>query len=116
MFYENPTIGYNTLDSAYDLVYGKAVLSDVQRFVSYYIEDGDFIKVDNVTLSYSFNSKSSNIFQHMKVYVSGMNLLTITGYKGIDPEVNRIGMNPGNDHRDQYPTTRTFTAGVNVTF
>ncbi len=116
MFYENPTIGYNTLDSAYDLVYGKAVLSDVQRFVSYYVEDGDFLKVDNITLSYTFNTKASKIFQHLKLYVSGMNLVTITGYKGIDPEVNRIGLSPGNDDRDQYPTTRTFTAGVNVTF
>ncbi len=116
MFYENPTIGYNTLDSAYDLVYGKAVLSDVQRFVSYYVEDGDFLKLDNVTLSYTLNTKSSKIFRQMKVYVSGMNLLTITGYKGIDPEVNRIGLYPGNDNRDQYPTTRTYTLGVNVTF
>ncbi|QIA07683.1 SusC/RagA family TonB-linked outer membrane protein [Draconibacterium halophilum] len=116
MFYENPTIGYNTLDSAYDKVYGKAVLSDVQRFVSYYVEDGDFIKLDNVTLSYNFNVKNSQIFKNLRVYASGMNLATITSYKGIDPEVNRIGLSPGNDDRDQYPTTRTYTFGVNVTF
>lgn len=116
MFYENPTIGYNTLDSAYDMVYGKAVLSDVQRFVSYYVEDGDFVKLDNVTLSYNFNTKNSPLFKNLRLYVSGMNLLTITGYKGIDPEVNRSGLSPGNDDRDQYPTTRTFTLGVNVTF
>lgn len=116
MFYENPTIGYNTLDSAYDKVYGKAVLSDVQRFVSYYVEDGDFIKLDNVTLSYNFNVKNSNVFKNVRVYTSGMNLATITSYKGIDPEVNRIGLSPGNDDRDQYPTTRTYTFGVNVTF
>ena len=116
MFYENPTIGYNTLDSAYDKVYGKAVLSDVQRFVSYYVEDGDFIKLDNVTLSYNFNVKNSEIFKNVRVYASGMNLATITSYKGIDPEVNRIGLSPGNDDRDQYPTTRTYTFGVNVTF
>ncbi len=116
MFYENPTIGYNTLDSAYDKVYGKAVLSDVQRFVSYYVEDGNFIKLDNVTLSYNFNVKNSKVFKNLRVYASGMNLATITGYKGIDPEVNRIGLSPGNDDRDQYPTTRTYTFGVNVTF
>lgn len=116
MFYENPTIGYNTLDSAYDKVYGKAVLSDVQRFVSYYVEDGDFIKLDNVTLSYNFNVKNSKVFKNLRVYASGMNMATITSYKGIDPEVNRIGLSPGNDDRDQYPTTRTYTFGVNVTF
>ncbi|MEH6408301.1 MAG: TonB-dependent receptor, partial [Leeuwenhoekiella sp.] len=116
MFYENPTIGYNTLDSAYDKVYGKAVLSDVQRFVSYYIEDGDFWKIDNVTLGYTLNQDIFKFVKNFRVYASALNLATITGYKGIDPEVNRIGLAPGNDDRDKYPTTRTFTLGVNLTF
>lgn len=116
MFYENPTIGYNTLNSAYDKVYGKAVLSDVQRFVSYYVEDGDYWKIDNATLGYTFNLTNKNVFKNLRIYASGINLLTITGYKGIDPEVKQTGLDPGNDERDKYPTTRTFTFGVNVTF
>ena len=116
MFYENPTIGYNTLNSAYNKVYGKAVLSDVQRFVSYYVEDGDYWKIDNATLGYTFKLINKNIVKNLRVYASGINLLTITGYKGIDPEVRQTGMDPGNDERDKYPTTRTFTFGVNVTF
>ena len=116
MFYENPTIGYNTLNSAYDKVYGKAVLSDVQRFVSYYVEDGDYWKIDNATLGYTFNLANKNVFKNLRIYASGINLLTITGYKGIDPEVKQTGLDPGNDERDKYPTTRTFTFGVNVTF
>jgi hypothetical protein len=40
----------------------------------------------------------------------------LTGYKGIDPEVNRLGLDPGVDSRDKYPTTRTFTVGVNIGF
>ncbi len=116
MFYENPTIGYNTLNSAYDKVYGKAVLSDVQRFVSYYVEDGDYLKIDNATLGYTIFPKNKQVIKNLRVYASGMNLLTITGYKGIDPEVRQTGMDPGNDERDKYPTTKTFTFGVNVTF
>jgi len=116
MFYENPTIGYNTLNSAYNKVYGKAVLSDVQRFVSYYVEDGDYWKIDNATLGYTFNLANKNVFKNLRIYASGINLLTITGYKGIDPEVKQTGLDPGNDERDKYPTTRTFTFGVNVTF
>ncbi|MAW94471.1 MULTISPECIES: TonB-dependent receptor [unclassified Leeuwenhoekiella] len=116
MFYENPTIGYNVLDSAFDEVYGKAVLSDVQRFVSHYVEDGDYWKIDNVTLGYTFNTEKSDVINRLRVFASGLNLLTITGYKGVDPEVNRDGLAPGNDDRDKYPTTRTLSLGVNLTF
>ena len=116
MFYENPTISYNTLDSAYDMVYGKAVLQDVQRFVSYYVEDGDFLKIDNVTLGYTLPKDAIKFAQSFRIYTSGLNLATITGYKGIDPEVNRNGLSPGNDERDKYPSIRTFTLGINFTF
>jgi len=116
MFYENPTIGYNTLNSAFDKVYGKAVLTDVQRYVSYYVEDGDYWKIDNATLGYTVKLNNRNTIKNLRFYASGMNLLTITGYKGIDPEVKQTGMDPGNDERDKYPTTKTFTFGVNVTF
>ena len=116
MFYENPTIGYNTLTSAFDKVYGKAVLQDVQRFVSYYVEDGDYWKIDNATLGYTFNLHNKNVVKNLRVYISGLNLLTITGYKGVDPEVKQTGLYPGDDDRDKYPTTRTYTFGVNLTF
>ncbi|MDQ1770662.1 SusC/RagA family TonB-linked outer membrane protein [Labilibaculum sp. A4] len=116
MFYENPKIAYNTLNSAYDKVYGKAVLNDDQRYVSYYVEDGDYWKIDNITLGYTVNLKNKDVFKNLRVYVSGLNLHTFTGYKGIDPEVKQTGLAPGNDERDKYPTTRTFTFGVNVTF
>ena len=115
MFYENPTISYNTLDSAYDPVYGKAVLNDVQRFVSYYIEDGDFLKIDNITIGYTLPKKSLKFAESFRIYASGLNLATFTGYKGIDPEVNRNGLSPGNDDRDKYPSTRTFSLGINFT-
>ena len=116
MFYENPTINYNTLNSAYDKVYGKAVLNDVQRYVSHYVEDGDYWKIDNVTLGYTFNLPGNSPVKKFRLYLSGRNMFTITGYKGIDPEVNRSGLAPGNAERDQYPTTKTYTFGLNLTF
>jgi TonB-linked SusC/RagA family outer membrane protein len=115
MFYENPTIVYNKLSTAYDKIDG-LTLSSPQSYVSYYIEDGDFWKIDNVTLGYNFNASNMKAFRKARVYISGSNLATITGYKGIDPEVTRLGLAPGNDDRDKYPTTRTFTLGVNLTF
>ncbi len=116
MFYENPTISYNTLNSAFEPVYGKAVLQDVQRYVSHYVEDGDFLKIDNVTLGYTFPKDAIKFAQSFRIYASGLNLATFTKYKGIDPEVNRNGLDPGNDERDKYPSIRTFTLGMNFTF
>jgi TonB-linked SusC/RagA family outer membrane protein len=116
MFYENPTIDYNTLNSAFDKVYGKAVLADDQRYVSYYVEDGDYWKIDNITLGYSPKLRNKQVIKNLRFYVSGLNLFTFTGYKGIDPEVRQTGLAPGNDDRDKYPTIKTYTLGVNVTF
>ena len=117
MYYDNPKITqYNMLKTAFDKVYEKAVLNSDLALVSYYIENGDYLKIDNVTLGYTFKLKNVKIIKNAKIYASALNLLTITGYKGIDPEVNRMGLNPGDDERDKYPTTRTFTFGVNVTF
>ena len=115
MYYENPTVSYNTLDTAYDPVYGKAVLNDVQRLVSHYVEDGDFLKIDNVTLGYTLPKKALKFADSFRIYASALNLATFTGYKGIDPEVNRDGLAPGNDERDKYPSTRTFSLGINFT-
>jgi TonB-linked SusC/RagA family outer membrane protein len=124
MFYENPTIlQYNMLESAFDPVYGKRTVNYDLAYVSYYIENGDYWKIDNVTLGYTFDQNQlplvSNVVSSARLYVSGRNLLTLTGYKGLDPEVTtrgQDGLSPGNDYRDKYPTTRTFTLGLNVTF
>lgn len=117
MYYENPRFTeYNRLSTAFDKIYGKAVLASDLEYVSYYLEDGDFLKIDNVTLGYKFNVKKDGLIKAARVYANGLNLVTITGYKGIDPEVNRLGLSPGNDELNKYPTTRTFTFGINFNF
>ena len=117
MYYENPTLqNYNRLKTAYDKPYGKALLTAPLEYNSYYIENGDFWKIDNITLSYNFDKLHSKYIKSMRVYATTLNTFVITGYKGVDPEVNRLGLNPGDDDRDKYPTTRTYTLGVNVNF
>nr|WP_315239851.1 SusC/RagA family TonB-linked outer membrane protein [uncultured Flavobacterium sp.] len=117
MFYENPTIAYNMLDTAHDKVYGKSVLTYNQTYVSYYIEQGDYVKVDNITLSYNFDVKPFKILNAMRLYVSANNLATFTKYKGLDPEIQRGDpLSQGMDNRDKYPSTRAITLGLNVTF
>jgi TonB-linked SusC/RagA family outer membrane protein len=117
LFYENPKIvQYNMLKSAFDDVYGKRRLDNDLALVSYYIENGDHWKIDNVTIGYTLPVTRSKYIKNARVYVSGLNLIVLTGYKGIDPEVSRTGLDPGDDNRDKYPTTRTFTIGASLTF
>ena len=131
MFYGNPTIQYNVLNSAFDehnvvaisadgLSYSEtgkgAVINDAQRYVSEYVENGSYWKIDNITLGYSFDLKNVKYIQSLRLYASCLNLATITGYKGLDPEVSSTGLAPGIDERDKYPTTRSFTFGIGVTF
>lgn len=117
MYFENPSIQqYNRLTSSEDPIFGKDVaLNAPEEFTSHYIENGDFWKIDNITLGYNFNKVGKHI-KSARLSFSTLNTFTFTNYSGIDPEVNRGGLAPGNDGRDKYPTTRTYTLGLNVSF
>jgi len=107
----------NLLSTAYDPVFGKRPLSDQQelQYVSHFIEKGDFWKIDNITLGYNFTFNNKYI-KRLRLYASGSNLITITGYSGIDPEVNVSTLDPGVDAINRYPSTRSYTFGAMVTF
>ncbi|MCE5331177.1 MAG: TonB-dependent receptor [Bacteroidales bacterium] len=118
MFYENLSRSdWNRLKSAYDPVFGKVRLNSLcsEEFNSYYVENGDYWKIDNITLGYNFK-RIGKYIKNFRMYVSSQNVLTITGYKGTDPEVSVSGLNPGYDNRDQYPHVRSYTLGANITF
>lgn len=118
MFYENRSRqDWNRLRSAYDKVFGKVILNPLcsEEFNSYYVENGDYWKIDNITIGYNFG-KLGKYVKAMRLYATVNNAITISGYKGIDPEVTTGGLNPGYDNRDIYPHTRAFTFGMNVTF
>jgi iron complex outermembrane receptor protein len=94
-------------------------LKEVPKYCSYYNEDGSFVRLDNVTLGYTFNTKNIGWLQKARIYATGQNLFLITGYKGLDPETNvgrNDGLAPGVEDREFYPKARTFTFGVNLTF
>ena len=87
------------------------------RGVSLTLEDGDFVKIDNITLGYTFRFKNpKNPIRTLRLYASGLNLYTFTRYQGVDPEINFNGLTPGVDYVAGYPTTRTFTFGVKLGF
>lgn len=108
----------NVLQTAFDNVYGKRPLAYDQelQYVSYYVQDGDYWKIDNLTIGYSPKLKENKWIKSFRIYGSISNLATITGYSGIDPEVNIEGLTPGLDNRYRYPSARTFSLGVNLNF
>ena len=79
------------------------------------MENGDYWKIDNVTLGYTFGRLGKYV-KALRLYATVNNAITISGYKGIDPEVSAAGLNPGYDNRDIFPHTRSFTFGLNATF
>ncbi|WP_293711037.1 TonB-dependent receptor [uncultured Parabacteroides sp.] len=100
-------------------------LTESSRICSYYIENASFMRLDNMSLGYTFNTKKIDWLDKARVYVAGQNLFVITGYKGVDPEVEIFrgeitdadaGLSPGIEHRQFFPKSRTFTLGVNLTF
>ena len=119
-YYENNSTAYNRLKSVQKAPYGgQYTLSTAQKqtFVSYYLEDGDFLKMTNITLGYNIPLKSSKFVKNIRAYVSADNLFCITGYDGLDPEMSNGDIwSLGIDWRDKYPSTRSFTFGLNVSF
>lgn len=107
----------NLLKRAFDPVYGKKVLADDQgyQYVSYFVENGDYWKIDNITLGYTFKF-NSNVVKSLRVFGIVRNAATITGYSGNDPEVPISGLTPGMDHYYRYPMTRSYTFGVSFKF
>ncbi|MFW5878038.1 MAG: SusC/RagA family TonB-linked outer membrane protein, partial [bacterium] len=106
---ENPRIGVNRNDN--------------MRFSNYYILDGSYARIKNVTLGYTLPSQwmSKISVTGLRIYATVQNLATFTKYPGMEPEVgSSIGWNPspldfGVDNAT-YPQPRTFHLGVNLSF
>ncbi|WP_421940021.1 SusC/RagA family TonB-linked outer membrane protein [Pedobacter sp.] len=86
------------------------------KYSSRFIEDGSYLRLDNATLGYTFKKGLIPGVRSLRVYTTANNLFVITGYKGIDPEINQGGTAPGVDTNNFYPKTRTFLFGLNLSF
>jgi len=82
---------------------------------SRYLEKGDYLRLDNITLSYRIRTNTAYV-NNLNVYVTVNNAFVITDYKGLDPEVTLGGITPGIDNQNYYPKTRTFMFGLSVEF
>ncbi|MNY11311.1 TonB dependent receptor [compost metagenome] len=85
---------------------------------SWAVEDGSFLRLNNITLGYTFPVKliSKAKINRLRVYATANNVAVITGYSGFDPEVNVRSSNPvtpGVDY-SAYPRSRTYIFGINL--
>lgn len=89
------------------------------RASSFYVEDGSYLRLQNLQIGYNLPAqlcKKTNLFSSCRLYLSGQNLFTLTGYSGLDPELginNPLDMGIDNT---RYPSSRVFTFGVNLQF
>lgn len=120
MYYENNSTHFNKLKSVEKAPYGGEYVLSAQQpatFVDYYLENGNFLKLTNLSIGYTFPLKKNKYIQGARAYLSGDNLFCLTGYSGLDPELsNASPTSAGLDSREKYPSIRSFTFGVNLTF
>ncbi|MFY0687052.1 MAG: SusC/RagA family TonB-linked outer membrane protein [Cyclobacteriaceae bacterium] len=118
LFYENEI--FSTV-SSYNVVESKLAqpIRSYSPFSDLFVEDASYLKLDNLVLGYTFSKNQSSI----RIYFAAQNLLTITGYTGVDPSVRLLDdggfghltlLTPGIERRNQYFPSRTFTMGVTI--
>lgn len=81
-----------------------------------FIENASFVRLDYVSLGYTFNFNNKNYIKNLKLSVMGNNLLVITNYSGADPEMTIDKLDYGVDTFSLYPKSRTFSFAINATF
>jgi TonB-dependent starch-binding outer membrane protein SusC len=131
VFYEAnvPTSSYNAIrTSLYDPTIKSAAYN------SSHVEKADFVRLENLSVGYTFDFAKGSSFRNIRAYVSARNLMTFTSYTGVDPEVHyedvgnsdngtaasRAGnpdpLAPGIDRRSSYYPTKAITFGVSFGF
>ena len=99
--------------------YYQPELTEAEDWNDYYVEDADFVKLDNITIGYS-PKINSEVIKNFRVYFTAQNPIVITGYTGVDPEVRySLGgdnLAPGVEARNSYFRTRTWQLGFNISF
>ncbi|MFD2599586.1 SusC/RagA family TonB-linked outer membrane protein [Sphingobacterium corticis] len=107
------TLPNNVLEDAFTR---HAQLNDALMYSDYYLESGSHLKLDEVTLGYTFKLNNERI-RNLRVYMTGTNLALFTKYTGNDPDfIADTGLDPSIDNRSIFPNTRSFLFGLNIGF
>lgn len=123
---------YNTINMYYGIqgqgnlnvlkdAYGKFNhIKGEKQVCDYFLEDGTFLKIDAITLGYTLPMKkyTNNLIDRIRIYGTVGNVCTITGYSGMNPEVDITGWDKGTEKfwSDFYPVVRTWTLGMQFNF
>ena len=112
-----PTPIYNRSAEIYTY-YPKPRASSIHRRSDLFIEDGSYIRLRNIRIDYALPLGDTKFIKSANIYLSGNNLITITDYKGYDPEVNAFSGNSLQQGVDNgaYPGSKTVTLGLTVNF
>lgn len=113
-YYGIPGMTSNVMKLAYTK---NAGISENPLVCDYYLEKGDYVKLDLLTLGYTFNFNGKYV-DNLRLSVTGKNLLTFTSFSGVDPSnYSTNGLTPGaTGSRNYYPTCRQFLAGLQLNF
>jgi len=112
LYYENwVVLGKNIVRTQLD----NPEFTGKAQYSSKYIEKATYLKLDNISLGYNVPIHLKYISK-LRVNFTAQNVFTITGYKGLDPEVNLSGLAPGMEPLSYYPRSTSITLGVNVIF
>ncbi|MCL6217032.1 SusC/RagA family TonB-linked outer membrane protein [Zunongwangia pacifica] len=124
MFHEN--LSYYSRQNLFESVLDEPIQNS-PLFSSYYIEDGGYVKLDNLTIGYTLPMENNRYIKNIRVYMTGTNLITVTDFSGNDPElgINYYPSDPESEvsngpsvepYYDYYPVTSSFTFGINANF
>ena len=84
---------------------------------SYFLENGNYFKLDNVTIGYNYLPKNRQLIESLRVYLTAKNVFTLTAYEGNDPSiVTSTGITPGIDSNSAYPQATQVSLGVTLRF
>jgi TonB-dependent starch-binding outer membrane protein SusC len=130
-FYEPIIPGQINSYNRIDTKFSRTDITDA-KFSSYYVEKGDFVKLDNITIGYNFSLPTGSSVTRLRAYFTAQNPFVVTSYTGVDPEVRLADFGdpdngnfqgtvpnvlaPGLDRRNNYFRSRTLTLGVTIGF
>lgn len=107
-------VNTNVLEDAYSKY---AHIKGEKELCDYWLEKGSFLKLDALTLGYTFKIPAIGKYvNNIRASLTARDVFCLTGYSGLDPEVNINGLDPGFEERDVYPKVRSFTLGLQFNF
>jgi hypothetical protein len=115
MITDNPRVGF--VDQNGSFIADGAANKNYSTVSSYMIEKGDYLKLKNLSVGYTLPALTSQKagIRKLRIYVSIQNVFTITGYKGIDPEIGGNVLLRGVDHQNRYLPSRLMSIGIDLT-